>query len=90
MKSAKNSAEQAKAAAEQASLAKDHFLAILSHELRHAADAGGNGSVDAQDRPDWTRACAEMLEMVRRNVEMEARLIDDLLTCRVSPGERSN
>ena len=33
LKEAKISAEQAKAAAEQANRAKDHFLAVLSHEL---------------------------------------------------------
>ena len=32
-----------------------------------------------QDRPDLDPQVRETLEMVRRNVEMEARLIDDLL-----------
>ena len=32
-----------------------------------------------QSRPDLDPAMREMLEMVRRNIEMEARLIDDLL-----------
>ena len=67
----------AKAAAEHANSAKDHFLAVLSHELRTPlsavipALATLAGRVTAQD--------AENLEIARRNVEMEARLIDDLL-----------
>lgn len=86
LKAAKISAEQAKAAAElsaeraeQASKAKDHFLAVLSHELRTpltpvlatVSMLQGHGVLDAETR--------ESLEVVRRNVELEARLIDDLL-----------
>ena len=79
LKAAKNSAEQAKAAAEQANRAKDHFLAVLSHELRTPLTPVVMGLSMLQDRPDLDPAVRETLEMVRRNVEMEARLIDDLL-----------
>src|SRR5512146_1857425 len=76
---AKASAEQAKAAAEQANRAKDHFLAVLSHELRTPLTPVVMGVSMLQDKPDLDPAIRETLEMVRRNVEMEARLIDDLL-----------
>jgi PAS domain S-box-containing protein len=75
-------AEQlARSEAESANRAKDRFLAVLSHELRtpltpvlFAASSlleEGDGSLDPSVR--------SVLEMVQRNVELESRLIDDLL-----------
>jgi PAS domain S-box-containing protein len=68
-----------KEAAESANAAKDRFLAALSHELRTPLTpiliwAGGMA-----DDPSITAEVAEGLRMVCRNVELEARLIDDLL-----------
>ena len=79
MRAARDSAEQAKAAAEQANRAKDHFLAVLSHELRTPLTPVVMGLSMLQRRPDLDPEVRGTLEMVRRNVEMEARLIDDLL-----------
>ncbi len=79
LRTAKNSAEQAKAAAEHANRAKDHFLAVLSHELRTPLTPVVMGLSMLQDRTDLEPGVRETLEMVRRNVELEARLIDDLL-----------
>jgi two-component system, chemotaxis family, CheB/CheR fusion protein len=68
-----------KEAAESANAAKDRFLATLSHELRTPLTpiliwAGGMVN-DPSLPPD----VAEGLQMVCRNIELEARLIDDLL-----------
>jgi signal transduction histidine kinase len=68
-----------KEAAESANAAKDRFLATLSHELRTPLTpiliwAGGM----AND-PSLSPELEEGLKMVCRNVELEARLIDDLL-----------
>ncbi len=69
----------AKDAAEQANRAKDRFLAVLSHELRTPLTPVVMGLSMLQDRLDLDPPLREMLEMVRRNVEFEARLIDNLL-----------
>jgi len=79
LRAAKDSAEHAKAAAELANQAKDHFLAVLSHELRTPLTPVVMGVSILQDRPGLDPALRDTLEMVRRNVELEARLIDDLL-----------
>jgi PAS domain S-box-containing protein len=63
----------------KANSAKDHFMAILSHELRTPLTPVVMGISMLQDRKDLDASMRETLEMVRRNVEMEARLIDDLL-----------
>jgi two-component system CheB/CheR fusion protein len=68
-----------KEAAESANAAKDRFLAALSHELRTPLTpiliwAGGM----AND-PSLPPEIDEGLQMVCRNIELEARLIDDLL-----------
>ena len=68
-----------KEAAESANAAKDRFLATLSHELRTPLTpiliwAGG-----MVNDPSLPPEIDEGLQMVCRNVELEARLIDDLL-----------
>jgi PAS domain S-box-containing protein len=69
----------ARIAAEQANLAKDAFLAKLGHELRTPLTpvlAIVSAAVDDRSIPTELRSA---LEMVQRNVRLEARLIDDLL-----------
>ena len=63
----------------EANAAKDHFLAVLSHELRTPLTPVVMGISLLQDRQDLDPKIHETLEMVRNNVKMEARLIDDLL-----------
>jgi PAS domain S-box-containing protein len=69
---------QAKQLAEAASQAKDRFLAVLSHELRTPLTPVLIAVMSLlESKPD--PALLPTLEMIRRNIELEARLIDDLL-----------
>lgn len=72
-------AAKALAEAEAAGRAKDRFLAILSHELRTPLTPVLTGVQLLQSSPDLTPQARETLAMIQRNVELEARLIDDLL-----------
>jgi DNA-binding response OmpR family regulator len=78
LRAANLSAERARAAAEDANRAKDHFLAILSHELRTPL-APVLAAVSLLDQEQLADQARERLDLIRRNVELQARLIDDLL-----------
>jgi PAS domain S-box-containing protein len=69
---------RAKEEAEAANRAKDQFLAALSHELRTPLTPV-LALVSALEGDGRLNAVADSLAMIRRNVELEARLIDDLL-----------
>ncbi|PWT84207.1 MAG: hypothetical protein C5B58_05085 [Acidobacteria bacterium] len=72
----------------RADAAKDQFLALLSHELRSPLSPviAMVGELEAE-LPN-SRPIREALEVVRRNVELEARLIDDLLdVTRIAKGK---
>jgi len=71
--------ERAKENAEAASAAKDRFLATLSHELRTPLNPVLLWADDVLNRANLQPEIAEGLRMVCRNIELEARLIDDLL-----------
>jgi PAS domain S-box-containing protein len=74
--------------AEAASQAKDHFLAALSHELRTPLAPVLMRVAALARSPDLPERLRADLRMIQRNVELEAKLIDDLLDLtRVSRGK---
>lgn len=71
----RNSREELKRANE----AKDQFLAVLSHELRTPLSPVLAVVAEWCDHPGVPEDLRRDLEMVKRNIDLEARLIDDLL-----------
>src|SRR5258706_3478803 len=59
--------------------AKDQFLAVLSHELRTPLSPAVLILSALADHPGLPADVREDLAMVHRNIELETRLIDDLL-----------
>jgi signal transduction histidine kinase len=70
---------QQKAAADAANHAKDRFLAMLSHELRTPLNPILLWASAVLEEEQTAPSLKEDIQMVRHNVELEARLIDDLL-----------
>src|SRR5437764_6410986 len=71
--------EAEKIAAEKASKAKDDFLAALSHELRTPLTPALAAASYLEDNAKLPPEFAEDVQLIRRNVQLQARLIDDLL-----------
>ncbi len=69
---------EARRSAEDANAQKDRFLAALSHELRTPLTPIFAGA-QLLEREDLSVPARETTAMIRRNVELETRLIDDLL-----------
>jgi PAS domain S-box-containing protein len=69
----------AREAAEAASHAKDQFLAVVSHELRTPLTPVLASAMALEDDPELPESLRPTMQMISRNVELEARLIDDLL-----------
>lgn len=70
---------RAKEAAENANHAKDLFIAALSHELRTPLTPALMTATLMEEDEHLDSSAREQIHMVRRSVELEARLIDDLL-----------
>jgi HAMP domain-containing protein/signal transduction histidine kinase len=72
----------------RSNLAKDQFLAMLSHELRTPLTPVLASAVALESEEGLPENIQDSLQMIRRNVELEARLIDDLLDLtRISKGK---
>jgi PAS domain S-box-containing protein len=86
-KRAEEELRAAKDAAEAADRAKSQFLAVLSHELRTPLTPVLATVSYVEAMPDLPAELREEIAAIRRNVETEARLIDDLLDLtRISRG----
>ena len=88
---ARRQADNARRQAEAANAAKDRFLNVLGHELRNPLnpvlslvtmrlqDFDSGRIAEDGDPQAVAERLRDDLELIRRNVEVEARLIDDLL-----------
>jgi signal transduction histidine kinase len=65
--------------AEAANRAKDQFLAVLSHELRTPLTPVLATATALLDEPGTSDELRQAMGLIRRSVELECRLIDDLL-----------
>ncbi|HEV3163066.1 MAG TPA: PAS domain S-box protein, partial [Isosphaeraceae bacterium] len=81
-------ARQAWSEAQAANCAKDQFLAVLSHELRTPLTPVLVAVSTLLEDPETPLSVKPVLELTKRNVELEARLIEDLLdVTRISQGK---
>jgi signal transduction histidine kinase len=88
LKRAADAARRAKEAAEEASAAKSKFLAMVSHELRTPLSPVLMVAELLEQDPSLTPAVRKDVRSIRRNVDLEIRLIEDLVDLtRISAGK---
>jgi signal transduction histidine kinase len=80
--------ERQKSLVESANRTKDKFLAMLSHELRTPLTPVVLALETLQKQWQQNEEARSTLEMIRRNIDVESHLIDDLLdVTRISKGK---
>lgn len=73
---------------EKANQAKDQFLAVLSHELRTPLTPVLTAAQMLEADSSLPKRHRDVITLIRRNTELEARLVDDLLDLtRISRGK---
>jgi PAS domain S-box-containing protein len=70
---------EARQAAEAANQSKDRFLAVLSHELRSPLTPMLMAMAVLEHDPDLRPDVREHLAVIKRNIQRETKLIDELL-----------
>lgn len=71
--------EEALAAAQEASLAKDRFLARVSHELRSPLQVALSSAEVLKRVPGMPQEARKYIERLAHSIAMQARMINDLL-----------
>ena len=80
--------EEQRTAVETANRTKDNFLAMLSHELRTPLTPIVAALETLKEEPLDSGEAKAALAMIRRNIDLESQLIDDLLDLtRISAGK---
>ncbi|HTV40254.1 MAG TPA: PAS domain-containing protein [Candidatus Sulfotelmatobacter sp.] len=82
--------KKAQQSALDANRAKDVFLAALSHELRNPLNPAMLVASAEAENPELSESVRSNFSVILNNIEMESRLIDDLLDLtRISTGKLS-
>jgi signal transduction histidine kinase len=81
-------AERARTLAEETNRAKDRFLTTLSHELRNPLNVMQGWLQMLRSGPASEAATRKALEVIERNVDVQAQLVDQLLdAARIASGK---
>jgi signal transduction histidine kinase/CheY-like chemotaxis protein len=71
--------QAARVEADAANSAKDRFLAVLSHELRTPLSPVVMSLAAMEEHPGLPASLRDDVALIRRNIDLEVKLIDDLL-----------